>query len=116
MSRPKNSHTSRSTTTEAVVMTQAGSGRRRASVSGSAGAAGGDAVLPAISTMRISMHRRRVGVQRLPDAIAGVGEFLGAARATKVAARTRQRHLHDLLDPPLAHHHDAVGDQRRLVE
>ena len=55
-------------------------------------------------------------VQRLPHVIAGVGELLGAAHDAEIAARTRQRHLQDLLDAALTHDHDAVGDQHRFVE
>ena len=36
--------------------------------------------------------------------------------APDIAARPRQRHIHDLLHGAVLHHHHAVGEQHRLVE
>ena len=57
-----------------------------------------------------------VVVQRPPDVVARRRRIPGAARDAEIAARPRQRHVEDFLDPALAHDHDAVGDQHRLVE
>src|SRR3546814_9004049 len=87
-------------------MTQPGSSRRLAgSISG--GWAGGGAarvrrelsIVMLSPIVRSSVLRFRRLVQRLPDAVAGFGEFGRSAQCAEVAAVARQVDVDDLLHP-----------------
>src|SRR5579884_1732874 len=118
MSRPKYSQNASSRAIAKIVTAQRGTPRFVSRVSLSTGSAAGR--LSARSTMRPSMQARRggagAGVDRLPDVIARPGEFVGAADFGEIVARPRQRHGDDLLHAAVLHHHDAVGEQHRLIQ
>src|SRR3954471_18800947 len=112
MSRPKNSHASTSVTTKPTVKIPLGTCR---SPLASTSATAGRSATSTINQFR-SMHRAGRLVQSLPDAVAGLVEFGHAAHHAEIGPWTRQRHVNDLLHHAVLHHHDAVGDQHRLVE
>src|SRR5262245_52453304 len=100
MSRPSISHAPSSTTSEPMVMTQLGSGRR-----GLASAGASPCAFSTTSTIW------RLIMQRFPHAIAGIGEVGGAPHNAEIGPRAAERHGHDLLHHAVLHHHDPVGDQ-----
>src|SRR6266478_3773282 len=63
-----------------------------------------------------SVKRRLRDAQRAPDAVPRLSERGLRADGSEVAARSRQLHVEDLLHLPVAHHHDTIGEQYRLVE
>src|SRR5215471_20177915 len=137
MSRPNHSHSSVRIATEDSVMTHCGTPRRAAPAMScpcdrvflstictigclfpSLQAGKGIPIAVIVDHLLTrSMYRARwCGMQRLPHVISGLGEFLGAARNPKIAARPRQWNLQHLLDTALAHDHDPVGDQHSFIK